>query len=101
MRGNRFCHRHNRLVCEDGCADRKSINPIGRRAMQKPFAYPAINPNVHNSFFSMWELPVLALVGAVMLFMISFALVNPSSAKDQTANGRLPPGEFSAGMPLP
>jgi hypothetical protein len=49
----------------------------------------------------MWELPVLALVGAVMLFMISFALVNPSSAKDQTANGRLPPGEFSAGMPLP
>jgi hypothetical protein len=36
-----------------------------------------------------------------MLFMISFALVNPSSAKDQTANGHIPSGEFSTGMPLP
>jgi hypothetical protein len=69
--------------------------------MQKPLAYPAINPNVHDSFFSMWELPVLALVGAVMLFMISFALVYPSSANDQAANGHLSPGEFSTGMPLP
>ena len=70
--------------------------------MQKPFAYPAINPNVHNSFFSMWELPVLALVGAVMLFMISFALANPSSHNDHAANGQLVSSdEVSTGMPLP
>ena len=69
--------------------------------MQKPLAYSSIDPIVRDSFFSMWELPVLALVGAVMLFMISFALVNPSSAKDQTANGHIPSGEFSTGMPLP
>ncbi len=50
----------------------------------------------------MWELPVLALVGAVMLFMISFALVNPSSLNDHAANGQLSlAGEFSTGMPLP
>ena len=70
--------------------------------MQKPFADSPINPNVPASYISMWELPVLALVGAVVLFMISFALVNPSSGSDHAANRQLSlAGEFSTGMPLP
>lgn len=70
--------------------------------MQKPLAYSAINPNVQDSFFSIWELPVLALVGAAMLFMISFALVNPSSQNDRAANGRPSlADEFSTAVPLP
>ena len=43
----------------------------------------------------------LALVVAVMLFMISFALVNPPSASDHAASERAAPSEFSTGMPLP
>jgi hypothetical protein len=69
--------------------------------MQKPPAYSSIKPIVQDSFFSTWELPILALVGVVMLFMISFALANPSSQNDHVANGHLLPGEFSTGMPLP
>ena len=70
--------------------------------MQKPLAYSSINPIDRDSFFSTWELPIVALVGVVMLFMISFALANPSSGNDNTANGHLAlAGEFSTGMPLP
>jgi hypothetical protein len=70
--------------------------------MQKPHAYSSINPNVQGSFFSIWELPLLASVGAVMLFMIGFALANPSSGHDHAANGQLSlVGDFSRGMPLP
>jgi hypothetical protein len=70
--------------------------------MQKPLAYSSIDPIVRDSFFSMWELPLVALVGAVMLFMISFALANPSSRNDHAANGQLvSSGEVSTGMPLP
>ena len=69
--------------------------------MQKPLAYSSINPIVQESFFSTWELPIVALVGVVMLFMISCALANPSSQDDHVANGQLvSAGEFSAGMPL-
>jgi hypothetical protein len=50
----------------------------------------------------MWEMPIVAFVGVVMLFMISFALVNPSSGHDHTANGQLSlADDFSRGMPLP
>jgi hypothetical protein len=70
--------------------------------MQKPLAYSSIHQNVQHSFFSMWELPIVALVGMVMLFMISFALANPSSGNDHAANGQpFLTGEFSTGMPLP
>jgi hypothetical protein len=71
--------------------------------MQKPFAYSSIKPIVQDSFFSTWELPIVALVGVVMLFMISFALANPSTGHDHAANGQLSVagGEFSIGMPLP
>jgi hypothetical protein len=70
--------------------------------MQKPLAYSSIDPIVRDSFFSMWELPLVALVGAVMLFMISFALANPSSHNDHDANGQLVSSdEVSTGMPLP
>ncbi len=69
--------------------------------MQKPRATSPNIPDARDLLFSIWELPVVTLVGAVMLFMISFALVNPSSAKDQAANGHIPSGEFSTGMPLP
>ena len=70
--------------------------------MQKPLAYSSINQNVQHSFFSMWELPLVALVGVVMLFMISFALANPSSRNDHAANGQLvSSNEVSTGMPLP
>ena len=69
--------------------------------MQEPLAYSSINPIVRDSFFSTWELPIVALVGVVMLFMISFALANPSS-QDDHANGQLVSAdEFSTGMPLP
>ena len=70
--------------------------------MQKPLAYSSTDPIVRDSFFSMWELPIVALVGVVMLFMISFALANPSSGNDHAANGQpFLTGEFSTGMPLP
>jgi hypothetical protein len=70
--------------------------------MQKPFAYTSINPIVQESFFSAWELPIVALVGVVMLFMISFAFANPSTGSDHAPSGQLSPaGEFSTGMPLP
>jgi hypothetical protein len=70
--------------------------------MQKSLAYSPINPNINDSFFSMWEMPIVAFVGVVMLFMISFALVNPSSGHDHTANGQLSlADDFSRGMPLP
>jgi hypothetical protein len=69
--------------------------------MQKPSAYSSIDPIARDSFFSMWELPIVALVGVVMLFMISFALANPSSLHNG-ADGHLSlAGEFSTGMPLP
>jgi hypothetical protein len=68
--------------------------------MQKPLAYSLTNPKVRNSFFSMWELPLVASVGVVMLFMISFALVNPSSGHSESGQVSLA-GEFSTGMPLP
>jgi hypothetical protein len=69
--------------------------------MQKPLAYSSIDPIARDSFFSIWELPIVALVGVVMLFMISFAFANPSSGNDRAANGHLSSGEFSTGMPLP
>jgi hypothetical protein len=69
--------------------------------MQKPLAYSSIDPIARDSFFSIWELPIVALVGVVMLFMISFAFANPSSGNDHAANGHLSSGEFSTGMPLP
>jgi len=71
--------------------------------MQKPLAYSSIDPIARDSFFSVWELPIVALVGVVMLFMISFALANPSSQNDHTANGKVSVagGEFSIGVPLP
>jgi hypothetical protein len=70
--------------------------------MQKPLAYSSIDPIARNSFFSAWELPIVALVGVVMLFMISFALANPSSGNVDAANGHLSrAGELSTGMPLP
>ena len=97
-----FAIRPTKSICGDGCADRKSTNPIGRRHMQKPLAYSSIKPIFQDSFFSTWELPIVALVGVVMLFMISFALANPSSQDDHAANGQhAAAGEFSIGMPLP
>jgi hypothetical protein len=70
--------------------------------MQKPLSYSSIKPIVQDSFFSTWELPLVALVGVVMLFMISFALANPSSHNDHAANGQLVSSdEVSTGMPLP
>jgi hypothetical protein len=70
--------------------------------MQKPLEYSSIDPIARDSFFSVWELPIVALVGVVMLFMISFALANPSSGHDHAANGKLSvAGDFSTGMPLP
>jgi hypothetical protein len=70
--------------------------------MQKPLAYSSINPIARDSFFSTWELPIVGLVGVVMLFMISFALANPSSGNDRASNGQLSvAGDFSIGMPLP
>ena len=74
---------------------------IGTCHMQKPFAYSPISQKNHASSLSMWELSILALVVAVMLFMISFALVNPPSASDHAASERAAPSEFSTGMPLP
>jgi hypothetical protein len=68
--------------------------------MQKPLAYSLTNPKVRNSFFSIWELPLVASVGVVMLFMVSFALVNPSSGHNESGQVALA-GEFSTGMPLP
>jgi hypothetical protein len=70
--------------------------------MQKPFAYSSIDPIVRESFLSAWELPIVALVGVVMLFMISFAFADPSTGSDHAASRQLSPaGEFSTGMPLP
>jgi hypothetical protein len=70
--------------------------------MQKPLSYSSIKPIVQDSFFSTWELPLVAVVGVIMLFMISFALANPSSHNDYAANGQPSvAGEFSTGMPLP
>ena len=70
--------------------------------MQKPLAYSSINPIDRDTFFSTWELPIVVLVGVVMLFMISFALANPSSGHQDTISGHVSPaGEFSTGMPLP
>jgi hypothetical protein len=88
-------------MCEDWMVDRKSTNPIGRRHMQKPRAYSSINPIDRDSFLSTWELPIVALVGVVMLFMISFALANPSSGHDDASGHLALAGEFSTGMPLP
>jgi hypothetical protein len=69
--------------------------------MQKPLAHSSIDPIARDSFFSTWELPIVVLVGVVMLFMISFALANPSSGHNE-ANGHLSLArEFSTGMPLP
>ncbi len=69
--------------------------------MQKPRAYSSIDPIAPVSFFSTWELPIVALVGVVMLFMISFALANPSSGHNDADGHRSLAGEFSTGMPLP
>jgi hypothetical protein len=74
---------------------------IGRCHMQKPFAYSPVSQKNHAWSLSMWELSILALVVAVMLFMISFAFVNPPSASDHAASERAAPSEFSTGMPLP
>jgi hypothetical protein len=76
--------------------------PIGGCHMQKPLAYLPIRQHVQGSSLSMWESSILALVGAVMLFMIGFALVSPPSARVSAAGGDLLlSDEFSTGMPLP
>jgi hypothetical protein len=69
--------------------------------MQKPLAHSSIDPIVQDSFFLMWELPIVALAGVVMLFMISFALANPSSLHNDANGQRSLAGEFSTGTPLP
>jgi hypothetical protein len=68
--------------------------------MQKPFAHSPVNKKARDSSLSRWELSIVASVGAIMLFMISFAFVTQPSRTDSAANGSLySSGEFSPGMP--
>ena len=44
--------------------------------MQKPLAYSPVHKIAQNTFLSRRQLSIIAFVGAIMVFMISFALVN-------------------------
>ncbi len=66
--------------------------------MQKPFAYSPVNANAGDCSLSRWELSVVALVGAIMLFMISYALV--TTPYDRGGSTSLAVNEFSS-VPLP
>jgi hypothetical protein len=70
--------------------------------MQKPLAYSPVNENAQASSLSNWEVLVVAFVGAVMLFMISFAFVMQHSRGDFAAKGSpSSSSEFALAMPLP
>jgi hypothetical protein len=94
---------HNRTIASMDVpfSSRSSQFEIGRCHMQKHIAYSPISQKDHACSLSKWEFSLLALAAAVMLFMISFTLVNPPS-RNAAASGRpLLLSEFSTGMPLP
>jgi hypothetical protein len=58
--------------------------------------------NVSLSSKSRWEFSIVALVGAVMLLMISLALVNPQHGRSDSAGNfsLFSSSEFSSGVPI-
>jgi hypothetical protein len=71
--------------------------------MQKPFAHSPLHNIAQNSVLSRGQLLIIAFVGAIMVFMISFALVNVQyGSSDSAAHSSLSASsEFSSGMPQP
>jgi hypothetical protein len=70
--------------------------------MQKPLAYSPINNSARDSSLANWEMLVIAFVAAIMLFMISFALVTQYGRSVSVADGSLSSSsEFALAMPLP
>jgi hypothetical protein len=70
--------------------------------MQNPFASSPVNKNAQDASLYNWEIVIIAFVAAVMLFMISFALVTQYRGGDSDADGSVSLArEFSLAMPLP
>jgi hypothetical protein len=71
--------------------------------MQKPLAYSPVHKIAQNNFLSRRQLSIIAFVGAIMVFMISFALVNVQYGRSNSAvhSSLSSFSEFSSGMPLP
>jgi hypothetical protein len=71
--------------------------------MQKPFGYPPVHKIAQDFFLSRRQISIIAFVGAIMVFMIGFALVILEYGKsDSAAHSTLSSSSaFSSGMPLP
>jgi hypothetical protein len=70
--------------------------------MQVPFAYSLANKNAQWSSIFNWEFSIVALVAAVMLLMISLALVNPQHGRSDSAGNvsLFSSSEFSSAVPI-
>jgi hypothetical protein len=70
--------------------------------MQKPLADSPVHKIAQNTFLSRRQLSIIAFVGAIMVFMISFAVVVQYGSSDFAAHSSLSASsEFSSGMPQP
>ena len=70
--------------------------------MQAPFAYSPANKGTELSSIFGWEFSIVAFVGAVMLLMISLALVNPQHGRSDSATNLslFSSSEFSSNVPI-
>jgi hypothetical protein len=71
--------------------------------MQKPFAYSPVHKIAPVSSLSRRQLSIIAIAGVIMVFVISFALVNVQYGRSDSAvhSSLSSSSEFSSGMPLP
>ena len=71
--------------------------------MPKLFANSPVHKIAQNTFLSRRQLSIITFVGAIMVFMISFALVNVQYGRSDSAvhSSLSSSSEFSSGMPLP
>ena len=70
--------------------------------MQAPLAYSPVNRTTQRSSIFNWEFSIVGFVGAVMLLMISLALVNPQHGRSDAAGNfsLFSSSEFSSGVPI-
>jgi hypothetical protein len=87
---------------ENGYQEGKS-SQAGRCDMQKSFAYSPVHKIIRNNFSSRRQLSIIAFVGAIMVLMISLALVVEQYGRSDSGvhSSLSPASEFSSGMPLP
>ena len=71
--------------------------------MQKSFAYSPVHKIIRNNFSSRRQLSIIAFVAAIMVLMISLALVVEQYGRSDSGvhSSLSPASEFSSGMPLP